>query len=364
MKILFLHNILWSPYRSIIFEKLYHSKEDIFVLHSAINEGSRMDYSKIDLDNFEYQYPYQVICETNFENRNKIKILFSWIRTIIVKHPKIVVFTGYNEIFTLPVIFLCKLLSIKVAMYLENGQIEKPINSFSIKHFYKSIVIKNTEGFICFGNKSIEFLYQFKFKRKLKIGIGNTLGISDIPSNITRNNSKKLIFIGRLIKEKNFPLLLDIFEKLKKIDSEYNLKIIGSGPEEVNILKIIEKNKLLNVELVGAKENKEVLNLIQESQALILSSNYEQWGLVANEAIKFNIPVIITDNCGAAEDIIIDRINGFIIRDKQFDEKELHTYLSNFPIDGTFNINNNKIFSLDFILVTYQRLFKELLINE
>lgn len=364
MKILFLHNILWSPYRSIIFEKLYHSKEDIFVLQSAINEGSRIDYSKIDLDNFEYQYPYQVICKTNFENRNQIKILLSWIRTILVKRPKIVVFTGYNEIFTLPVILLCKFLSIKVAMYLENGKIEKPVNSISIKHFYKSVIIRSTEGFICFGNKSIEFLYQFKSKRKLKIGIGNTLGNADIPSIIQRNSSKQLIFIGRLIKEKNFPFLLDIFEKLKKIDSEYTLKIIGSGPEEIEIKKIIEKKKLFNVELVGAKENKEVLNLIQESKALILSSSYEQWGLVANEAVRFNKPVIITDNCGAADDIIIDRINGFIIRDKQYDEKELHTYLSNFPIDDTFNLNNNKIFSLDYILVTYKRFFKELLINE
>ena len=46
--------------------------------------------------------------------------------------------------------------------------------------------------------------------------------------------------------------------------------------------------------------------------ALILASDYDQWGLCVNEAMALGVPCIVTDRCGVAGEIVIDGVTGFV----------------------------------------------------
>ena len=48
------------------------------------------------------------------------------------------------------------------------------------------------------------------------------------------------------------------------------------------------------------------------AEVFVLPSNSETWGLSVNEAMACGKPVIVSDNCGAAADMINEGINGFV----------------------------------------------------
>mgnify|MGYP001146285128 FL=1 len=45
---------------------------------------------------------------------------------------------------------------------------------------------------------------------------------------------------------------------------------------------------------------------------LVLPSQRETWGLVVNEALCFSLPVIVSDQVGAGQDLVVHEENGYI----------------------------------------------------
>ena len=45
---------------------------------------------------------------------------------------------------------------------------------------------------------------------------------------------------------------------------------------------------------------------------LVLPSKMETWGLVVNEALCFSLPVIVSNQVGAGQDLVIPEKNGYI----------------------------------------------------
>jgi glycosyltransferase involved in cell wall biosynthesis len=54
----------------------------------------------------------------------------------------------------------------------------------------------------------------------------------------------------------------------------------------------------------------ELPSLYGLAQALILPSIVDQWGLVINEAMASGIPVLASNRCGAAEDLVLEEATG------------------------------------------------------
>ena len=116
------------------------------------------------------------------------------------------------------------------------------------------------------------------------------------------NNTKVFLAVGRIVSQKNYPLLLKSFSNL--LDENIILLIIGAG----NIDGII-KDKPENVYFLGIKKN--VVDYMLNSDALCLSSSYEGFPMVIIEAMNCGLPVIST-NVGGVSDAIKDGINGFL----------------------------------------------------
>ena len=47
------------------------------------------------------------------------------------------------------------------------------------------------------------------------------------------------------------------------------------------------------------------------AQAFILASTTEQWGLVVNEAMASGLPVLVSERCGCAHDLVQPGVNGY-----------------------------------------------------
>ena len=139
-------------------------------------------------------------------------------------------------------------------------------------------------------------------EEKLKIVLDPILDIKEIHrklnfkiENNLSNNKKYFLNIGRLTKQKNQELLIDVFSKLVKNNNNLYLYIAGDG-EKKNILKkmIVEREVENNIFLLGHCEN--VFPLIKNSLAVISTSLWEDPGAVMIESAYCN-KLVISSNC-------------------------------------------------------------------
>ena len=138
-------------------------------------------------------------------------------------------------------------------------------------------------------------------EEKLKIIYDPILEIKEIQRKLNYKIEKKLLNkkyflnIGRLTKQKNQALLIDVFSKLIKNNNNLYLYIAGDG-EKKKLLKkmIIDKQVQNNVFLLGYCEN--VFPLIKNSSAVISASLWEDPGAVMIEAAYCN-KLVISSNC-------------------------------------------------------------------
>jgi glycosyltransferase involved in cell wall biosynthesis len=66
------------------------------------------------------------------------------------------------------------------------------------------------------------------------------------------------------------------------------------------------------VVFAGFLDAQAVSRTLAGALAMILPSLRDQWGLVVNEAVSLNIPVLCTDNPGARDTLVRTGVNGFI----------------------------------------------------
>ena len=103
----------------------------------------------------------------------------------------------------------------------------------------------------------------------------------------------QIVYAGRISKEKGLEELIDTWESLEVKD--FKLIIIGEGPLYENL----KKNDLGSIEIIGYKENNEVLKIINESKAVVTATKlFEGQPTLLCEASALSVPAIFPDSGG------------------------------------------------------------------
>ncbi len=163
-------------------------------------------------------------------------------------------------------------------------------------------VYKSSDLFVCQGQKVFEY-YSGVSKSKKKI-IANPINGENIPDRLI-GEKRRIVSVGRLDKQKNFPLIIKSFARLPNKFEEYALDIYGEGPERTYLQKLIDdENMSSKITLCGAKQN--LLSLISDADLFVLPSNYEGFPNALLEAMAIGLPVISTDfSTGIANELIL-----------------------------------------------------------
>ena len=119
-----------------------------------------------------------------------------------------------------------------------------------------------------------------------------------------------LLYIGRLSKEKSLFTLLDAYSKVNYKNKK--LFLVGDGPLRSRLERYARNLKLKDVYFTGFQSRENISNFYTISDAFVLPSSDETWGIVVNEAMCFSLPVITSSMVGAALDSVKDGYNGFI----------------------------------------------------
>ena len=132
-------------------------------------------------------------------------------------------------------------------------------------------------------------------------------------SNPNLNKKKQIIYSGRLsYPHKRVDRLLSIWKKIYKEIPEWELIIIGDGPER-NILELLAKKwKLERIKFIGYIPDVDIY--YRNASILCLTSTFEGWPLCLTEA-QANGVIPISFNCCAGIEAILgpNKVNGILV---------------------------------------------------
>lgn len=96
---------------------------------------------------------------------------------------------------------------------------------------------------------------------------------------------------------------------------DWKLKVIGTGPDEKMLRRYADKLGIADkIEWLGFSREPYELLRSEGVTALLLTSNYEGFGLVLIEAISYGIPVISSDCEAGPKDIVVPGVNGYLYK--------------------------------------------------
>jgi glycosyltransferase involved in cell wall biosynthesis len=137
---------------------------------------------------------------------------------------------------------------------------------------------------------------------------------------------------ARFVEKKNLPRLLEAYARYRE-EAEMlkeggtlpqpspqsgegatprDLVLLGDGPlRETLNSQLSTLNLHEHVHLPGFKQYPDLPAYYGLASAFIHASTTEQWGLVVNEAMASGLPVLVSNCCGCAPDLVQDGVNGF-----------------------------------------------------
>ncbi len=120
--------------------------------------------------------------------------------------------------------------------------------------------------------------------------------------------------VARLVPKKNLALLIEAYDLYRRTagDSPRDLVLVGNGPLEADLRADVARRGLAGVRFAGFLQEDGVARTLAGSLGLVLPSIEEQWGLVVNEALAMGLPVLVSENVGARDELVKSGINGYV----------------------------------------------------
>lgn len=193
----------------------------------------------------------------------------------------------------------------------ERGDPFKRYNSSKIQKQIMKLLYPKADGYVFQTPDALKY-----YKEIIKEGIIIPNAVNENENfnskNVLNENENTFIAVGRLNKQKNYPLMITAFAEVSKKYPEYKLKIFGEGSLKKELKDLILSLNLNNVELCGF--SKEINKELSNASIFLMTSDYEGMPNALIEAMSIGLPVISTDcSIGGPRSLIDHKKNGLLI---------------------------------------------------
>ena len=318
----------WSPFlgrvatirsviNSMIGLKRYYGKNYEINLVNCYGEWdrfrSRFKQEKINTLDLQKRFYFNIDLNGFFFSR------FIYFFTLIISYKKFKNLLVKNQ----PNFLIVHLLTfIPFIIYLNNNLKTKLILRISGKprlNFFRSflwkISNKNISLVFCPTIETMNYLKKKNIfdKEKIKFLPDPVLFEEEIKRLSRKNNFKPINYsfflsIGRLTKQKNHELLINLYKKYKIKDK---LLIIGDGELKGYLIKLI-KNFKLEKKIFLFNYRKNIFYYIKKAKAVIVTSLWEDPGFVMIETAYSKKPIICSDCPSGPKEFIGKNKGGFL----------------------------------------------------
>ncbi|MEO8681465.1 MAG: asparagine synthase (glutamine-hydrolyzing), partial [Vicinamibacterales bacterium] len=189
------------------------------------------------------------------------------------------------------------------------GSWRQQVNRIRLRRF-----IHRMDGVIVAGNRSRELASQMGTPdEKIRTGLyGFDFANFETQGNKALEGAsawpQRFLFAGRYVPEKGLGVLLDAYRVYRSsVSAPWPISVCGSGPEAHRFVGVDGVHDL------GYVQPSRLPKVFSEHGVFIMPSLEEPWGVAIAEAAATGLPLICTDRCGAADDMLRPPHNGQLV---------------------------------------------------
>ncbi|GEM_PF-1117335 len=330
-------------YKHLLFKSLQERGLHFCVLFVGAAPSDR--HEKIDVAGCEYECSFLSSLPFGAAGfRNTMRTVVRTWSALDRLNPRVVVMGGYHMAASWAAWVWAGLHGRRRVLWFESNQFDWPRVGW--KERVKSLFVRRCDQAHAYGTSSKEYLERLGMAPE-RIGIKRAVvdvvkfsGVQKARRVRTEARSERtLIFVGRLAPEKNLPFVLQALQVMRArgVSPEFRLVVVGTGPEESGWRSLVKELRLESVvEFVGYQTQAELPAFFGRSDILVLPSTREPYGLVVLEAMAAGLPVLVSDRCGCAVDVVtpetgwlfspddLETLVGRLTEISQMSNQELH----------------------------------------
>lgn len=255
-------------------------------------------------------------------NTGMIKALFKEPKSVIIVH-------GWGYLTLLLTVILGKLAGHTICLRSETPYKQEKLHSSSKqllrKFFLTQFMFRFINKFLFVGKQNAEFYRYYGVKNKDLVFVPYAVDNDRFALDYQKLRSEKgdlkeslhiptqnfvILYSGKYIPKKRPLDLLKAFHLIKK--SEASLVMIGEGQLRTEMEQYINDNNLNNVILTGFINQSSISSYYAIGDVFAMCSQEgETWGLSINEAMNFELPIVVSDMVGCTDDLVIENETGF-----------------------------------------------------
>jgi glycosyltransferase involved in cell wall biosynthesis len=313
------HELLWTKYKGAVFTSLYAlaRSQGVNIRFFQV-AGSSNEIQMLGAPDLSYhQYPFDLLFESNYEDVPWYRRWFVYFANAWKTEADFVIIPGYYR-FEHWVHLLALIIQKRPhGVFCDSTAYDQPRTA--IKSLAKAFFFRNCDAVFCYGVRSKGYVLSHAPNAKVfalcqAAALPHDYDVEDaiFCRQAFVSPCPSYLFVGRLIQEKNLELLLEGFAMAKRTIPSAMLRIVGDGPERSR-LEARAKSLAISdcVKFAGPLSGVALFKEYSAATCLVLPSLSEAWGLVANEALSYGCPVLVSDRCGCVPELVIAGRTGF-----------------------------------------------------
>ena len=317
------HNVLWARYKGAIFSKI-HSKSGrcgLVIDFVQVAETSVEHAPLGEVDRSYHQYPFKLLFPKCIGDIPRHKLVLSLTADLLRNRSDLVVIPGYHRAEYWAMLLLCIILRRKRAVFCDSTDQDREKGRWKEKA--KAFFFRRCGGIFCYGIRSKEYVasYGVNEQRIFADCQAAALPLAYDAAAVRRHYASnprdakapvRFLYVGRLSSEKGLYDLLEAFGSVREQMPDARLDIVGPGALAIDLKRRARELGMESaVTFLGTKSPDDIGRLLLDSDAMVLPSHTEPWGLVINEALSYGCPVVASDICGCVPELVRDGVTGY-----------------------------------------------------
>ncbi|WP_282123441.1 glycosyltransferase family 4 protein [Algibacter mikhailovii] len=264
-------------------------------------------------------------------------------------------------------IIVAKLYSIKIIAEEHNSHLRFINNRKATSNFTKKYLYKRADLLTVLTSYDLSYYENFGVNVYV---MPNPCSFVPIKTN-THSREKIILAVGNLNRyhHKGFDNLIELIAPILKKNSDWKLKIAGSGDKGLPILKELIEQFGIDSQVIFTGFVSNISDIMHKSSIYILPSRYEGLPMVLLEAMSQGMACIAYDCITGPADIITDHVNGFLIEDqnKEAMQRKLQILIDDDSLRNRFATQSLKSldkYHINSIIKRYENIFDRLLLKK
>ena len=315
MKLLFLVNIP-SPYRVAFFDELARAC-DLTVLYER-KDASNRDPRWITRGSTRH---YRQVILKGVRTSAESSLCVGVLRYVLDRSFDLVVLGGYSTPTAILAIAAMRAMGVRFILNADGGFIRDDPHH---RRIVKRHLIGSASGWLSTGTGTTAYLQHYGADaRRCMIYPFSSVLATDVAkapaSNLERNrlraelgilHERVVLSVGRPLGWKGFDVLI---RSVRNHDKATGVYIVGGAASDELRRLVAELGLQERVVFVDFQTPEKLRKYYRAADVFATATRDDIWGLVVNEAMAQGLPVVATDRCGAALEMVADGVSGRIV---------------------------------------------------